>query len=47
VIDADMSAPAMELRDSDFYAIAIVVATILVSALCLAFLLHTGIVIAE
>jgi hypothetical protein len=47
VIDANMSAPAMDLRDSDFFAIGIVVATILVSALCFAFLLHTGIVIAE
>jgi hypothetical protein len=47
VIDADMSAPAMDLRDSDFFGIAIVIATILVSALCYAFILHTGIVIAE
>ena len=42
-----MSAPTMELRDSDFFAIGIVVVTILVSALCYAFILHTGIVIAE
>jgi len=37
----------MDLRDSDFFAIGIVVATILVSALCYIFILHAGIVIAE
>ena len=42
-----MGAPAIELRDSDFFAIGIVVATLVVSALCLAFILHVGIVIAE
>jgi len=47
VIDAGMSAPAMDRRDSDAYAIGVVVATILVSALCYIFILHAGIVIAE
>ena len=42
-----MSAPAMDPRDSDFFAIGIVVATIMVGVLCYIFILHTGIVIAE
>ena len=42
-----MSALAVYRRESDALAIAIVLATIAVSALCCAFLLQTGIVIAE
>jgi hypothetical protein len=43
-----MSAFAMDHRDSDAIALVIVVATILVSALCYAFIiLHVGIVVAE
>ena len=47
MIDEEVSALAMDYRDSDAFAIAVVVATILVSALCYAFILHAGIVIAE
>jgi hypothetical protein len=43
----EMSALIVDRRDSDALAIAIVLATIAVSALCCVFILHTGIVIAE
>ena len=42
-----MSVLTMDLERDDTFAIVIVVATILVSALCYAFILQTGIVIAE
>ena len=42
-----MSVLAVDHRDSDLLAITIVIAAIAVSALCCAFILHTGIVIAE
>lgn len=42
-----MSALAMNPRSPDAIAIAIVLVSILVSALCYAFILHVGIVIAE
>jgi len=42
-----MNAPAMNLRDSDSFAIGIVIATIMVGVLCFIFIMHTGIVIAE
>ena len=42
-----MSVLTMDRRDTDASAIAIVVATIVVSVLCYAFILHAGIVLAE
>ena len=42
-----MSVLTMESRTQDHAGLAVVVATILVSALCFLFILHAGIVIAE
>jgi hypothetical protein len=46
VIEADMRAPIMDFRDSDFFATGIVIATTLMGVLCYAFILHAGIMIA-